>query len=84
MTLPELTAWSLTAAPGACQVYHTGDLASDRADERRPHLHRVADLAMRLAGDGRAVLTQKRVDVSRFEYRITLRAQAKAKERARG
>lgn len=82
MTLPELTGWSMIAAPGSSVVYHTGDLASDRADERRPHLHKVAVLAMRLANEGRATLTQKRIDFARFEYRITLRAPAKV--RARG
>jgi hypothetical protein len=80
MTERQMFEWVENGVPGDRRVYHVGCLASDRHpdqrnirhDDPRVTLHYVASLAMEVAGEGRAVLTQRRIDEGRWEYCIQL------------
>ena len=69
--------WVAIAAIGNQLVYHEGYLACDRAPEiptaESRRLHKVAQVIMNAAEDGRVHLVQRRLGEGRFAY-IAVRA----------
>jgi hypothetical protein len=78
----ELGAWLRQARAGDVFEYHRGLLGFDRSalgplpsDAARDALNRRADLALRLAAEGRVHLLQRRLGVRVFSYLAVARAQ---------
>jgi hypothetical protein len=69
--LEHLVHWFFASPPGAVLIYAIGDVGTDRRRAGRfDPLNAVADEVFRWQKQGRALLFQRKLAPSRYEYRI--------------
>ena len=64
--------WLAEAGPGDWMIYHVGFLARDVGRQFGEELAGVAQQCAWEAESGRAILTQKRLGMEHYEYRIAI------------